>query len=74
MPPRIVDLHEEEMSAVEGHMVTLVCDVKKQPVPEIIWTRDGQLLELGSGVHILSGNTQEHNHHPHGTSVMGLIL
>lgn len=72
--PRIVGQQEEEVSAVEGHMVSLVCDVQTHPAPEIIWTRDGQLLKLGSGVYILSGNMQEHKHCHRAFSVTVLIL
>ncbi|XP_060787017.1 hemicentin-1 isoform X2 [Neoarius graeffei] len=56
VPPRIVGQQEEEVNAVEGHMVSLECDVQKHSAPEIIWTRDGQLLQLSSGVRILSGS------------------
>lgn len=73
MPPRIVGQQEEEVNAVEGHMVSLECDVQKHSAPEIIWTRDGQLLQLSSGVRILSGNMQKHNHHHRVTSVTVLI-
>ncbi|XP_026768070.3 hemicentin-1 isoform X3 [Pangasianodon hypophthalmus] len=55
VPLRIVGQQEEEVSAVEGHMASLLCDVQTHPAPEIIWTRDGQLLQLGSGVRLLSG-------------------
>lgn len=65
---------EEEVSAVEGHMVSLKCDVQTQLAPEIIWTRDGQLLLHGSAVHILSGNMEKHSHHHRVTSVTRFIL
>ncbi|KAM9476100.1 hemicentin-1 isoform 3-T3 [Clarias gariepinus] len=55
VPPRILGQQEEALSAVEGHMISLMCDVQTHPASEIAWTRDGQLLNLGSRVHILSG-------------------
>ncbi|XP_058246105.1 hemicentin-1 isoform X2 [Hemibagrus wyckioides] len=55
VPLRIVGQQEEEMSTVEGHMVSLTCDVQTHLTPEIIWMKDGQLLLFGSGVQILSG-------------------
>ncbi|XP_062854783.1 hemicentin-1 [Trichomycterus rosablanca] len=55
VPLRIMGNPEEEVNAVEGHMVSLVCDVQTLPPPEMIWTRDGQLLHLSSDIHFLSG-------------------
>ena len=43
------------MSVIDGHMVSLLCDVQAYPPPEVIWTRDGQLLHLTTGVNILPG-------------------
>ena len=40
---------------IDGHMVSLLCDVQAYPPPEVIWTRDGQLLHLTTGIHILPG-------------------
>ncbi|XP_066514939.1 hemicentin-2-like [Hoplias malabaricus] len=51
--PRIMGEAEEEVAVVEGHEVSLLCEVEAFPAAEIIWTRDGQLLQFGSGVHIL---------------------
>lgn len=62
VPPRIVGQQEEEMSTLEGHMVSLTCDVQTHLTSEIIWTKDGQLLLFASGVQILSGNMQDHLH------------
>lgn len=45
------------MSVSEGRMVSLLCDVQAYPPPEITWTRDGQVLAFGSGIHILPGQT-----------------
>ncbi|XP_035392059.1 hemicentin-1 [Electrophorus electricus] len=55
VPPRIVGQREEEVSVVEGHMVSLLCDVQASPAPDIIWTRDGQALHFTAGIHILAG-------------------
>ncbi|XP_046728282.1 hemicentin-1 isoform X2 [Silurus meridionalis] len=55
VPPRIVGQQEEDVSAVEGQMVSLLCNVQAHPAPKIIWTKDGKQLRLGSGVEIVSG-------------------
>ncbi|KAM9858177.1 hemicentin-1 [Aulostomus maculatus] len=55
VPPKITGQKEEEVSVIEGHMVSLLCDVQSYPPPEITWTRDGQLLHFSSGVHVLPG-------------------
>uniref|UniRef100_A0AAY5L311 Hemicentin 2 n=1 Tax=Esox lucius TaxID=8010 RepID=A0AAY5L311_ESOLU len=36
-----------------GHMVSLMCDVQAYPPPDIIWTRDGQVLHLQSSCSLL---------------------
>lgn len=36
-------------------MASLLCDVQAYPPPEITWTRDGQVLQFSTGVHILPG-------------------
>lgn len=55
VPPKIMGRKEEELSVIEGHMVSLLCDVQSYPPPEITWTRDGQVLNFGTGLHILPG-------------------
>lgn len=55
VPPKIVGNREEDMSVVEGHMISLLCDVQAYPPADIIWTKDGQVLEFTSGMHILPG-------------------
>uniref|UniRef100_A0A8C4IV11 Hemicentin-2 n=1 Tax=Dicentrarchus labrax TaxID=13489 RepID=A0A8C4IV11_DICLA len=55
VPPRIIGSKEEEVSVIEGHMVSLLCDVQAYPPPEITWTRDGQVLHFSTGIHILPG-------------------
>lgn len=55
VPPRIIGQKEEEVSVIEGHMVSLLCDVQAYPPPEITWTKDGQILQFSTGIHILPG-------------------
>ncbi|KAM4616042.1 hemicentin-1 [Polymixia lowei] len=55
VPPKIIGQKEEEVSVIEGHMVSLLCDVQAYPPPEITWTRDGQVLQFSTGIHILPG-------------------
>nr|XP_057926871.1 hemicentin-1 [Doryrhamphus excisus] len=55
VPPRIIGPQEEEHSVIEGHMVSLLCDVQAYPPPEITWTKDGQILQFSTGIHILPG-------------------
>lgn len=57
VPPRITGIMEEEVSVIEGRTVSLLCDVQAYPPPEITWTRDGQVLAFGTGIHILPGQT-----------------
>uniref|UniRef100_H2MDX8 Hemicentin 2 n=1 Tax=Oryzias latipes TaxID=8090 RepID=H2MDX8_ORYLA len=54
-PPTITGPREESVSVIEGHMASLLCDVQAYPPPEITWTRDGQVLQFSTGVHILPG-------------------
>lgn len=51
----IIGQKEEDVSVIEGHMVSLLCDVQAYPAPEITWTRDGHILQFNSGIHILPG-------------------
>ncbi|KAM6944598.1 hemicentin-1 [Lycodopsis pacificus] len=55
VPPRIIGVKEEDVSVIEGHMVSMLCDVQAYPPPEITWTRDGQVLHFNTGIHILPG-------------------
>ncbi|XP_030000348.1 hemicentin-1 [Sphaeramia orbicularis] len=55
VPPKIIGHKEEEMSVIEGHMASLLCDVQAYPPPEITWTRDGQVLQFSTGFHVLPG-------------------
>lgn len=62
VPPTIIGDKEEEVSVIEGHMVSLLCDVQAYPSPEITWTRDGQVLQFSTGMHILPGQTWATRH------------
>ncbi|KAL7827239.1 hypothetical protein SRHO_G00329570 [Serrasalmus rhombeus] len=55
VPPGIVGEREEAVSVVEGHMVSLLCDVQAYPAAEITWTRDGEVLQFSTGAHVLPG-------------------
>ncbi|MBN3299469.1 HMCN1 protein, partial [Amia calva] len=55
VPPRIVGVNPEEASVLEGHMVSLLCDVQAYPAPEISWARDGKTLHFSQSLHILPG-------------------
>ncbi|MGH0143069.1 UNVERIFIED_CONTAM: hypothetical protein FKN15_022424 [Acipenser sinensis] len=55
VPPRIVGLNPDKASVLEGHMVSLMCDVQAYPSPEITWSREGRPLEFSTGMHILPG-------------------
>ncbi len=46
---------------VEGHMISLLCDVQAYPPADIIWTKDGQMLEFSTGIHILPGDLQSNS-------------
>ena len=63
VPPRVQGQREEDVGVVEGHMVSLLCDVQAYPPPEMTWTRDGQLLQFSSGIHILPGQSPHSNTH-----------
>ncbi|XP_067377843.1 hemicentin-1 isoform X1 [Channa argus] len=54
VPPMIMG-HKEEVSVIQGQMVSLLCDVQAYPPPEITWTRDGHVLQFTTGIHILPG-------------------
>ncbi|XP_062273055.1 hemicentin-1 [Scomber scombrus] len=55
VPPKIIGQKDEGVSVIEGHMVSLLCDVQAYPPPEITWTKDGQVLQFSTGIHILPG-------------------
>ncbi|KAK7933456.1 hypothetical protein WMY93_004352 [Mugilogobius chulae] len=52
---QVMGVKEEDVNVIKGHMVSLLCDVQAYPAAEITWTRDGQILKYGNGLHILPG-------------------
>ncbi|XP_055017752.1 hemicentin-1 [Boleophthalmus pectinirostris] len=55
VPPKVMGPKEEDVNVIKGHMVSLLCDVQAYPAAEITWTRDGQVLKYGNGLHFLPG-------------------
>ncbi|ELV11507.1 Hemicentin-1 [Tupaia chinensis] len=56
VPPRIVGENTlEDVKVKEKQSVTLACEVTGNPVPEITWHKDGQLLQEDEAHHITSG-------------------
>ncbi|XP_051950032.1 hemicentin-1 [Xyrauchen texanus] len=62
VPPRIMGQREEDVSVLEGHMISLLCDVQAYPPADIIWTKDGQVLEFSTGIHLLPGGQMVQMH------------
>nr|XP_051676343.1 hemicentin-1 isoform X2 [Oryctolagus cuniculus] len=56
VPPHIVGGDTlEDVKVKERHSVRLTCEVTGNPVPEITWHRDGQLLQEDEAHHLVSG-------------------
>ncbi|XP_011902754.1 PREDICTED: hemicentin-1 isoform X2 [Cercocebus atys] len=56
VPPHILGENTlEDVKVKEKQSVTLTCEVTGNPVPEITWHKDGQLLQEDEAHHIMSG-------------------
>ncbi|XP_058380273.1 hemicentin-2 [Diceros bicornis minor] len=55
VPPRIIGLNSEQVTAILNSSVSLPCDVRAHPSPEVMWYKDGQALSLGEKVFLLPG-------------------
>uniref|UniRef100_G1PQB8 Hemicentin 2 n=1 Tax=Myotis lucifugus TaxID=59463 RepID=G1PQB8_MYOLU len=55
VPPHITGLDSEQVTAILNSSVSLPCDVRAHPSPEVTWYKDGQALSLGEDVFLLPG-------------------
>ncbi|KAM9325336.1 hemicentin-2 [Gastrophryne carolinensis] len=55
VPPRILGVRNENVSAILHSAISIVCDVQSHPTPEITWYKDGQVLLPGRGHLIMPG-------------------
>ncbi|XP_061289826.1 hemicentin-2 isoform X2 [Bos javanicus] len=55
VPPRIAGLNPEQITATLNSSVSLPCDVRAHPSPEVTWYKDGWTLSLGEEIFLLPG-------------------
>ncbi|KAM4877133.1 hemicentin-2 [Thomomys bottae] len=55
VPPRIMGLNPEKVSAIVNSSVSLTCEVHAHPGPEVTWYKEGQAVPLGEEVFLLPG-------------------
>ncbi|XP_055255516.1 hemicentin-2 isoform X3 [Moschus berezovskii] len=55
VPPRITGLNPEQITTTLNSSVSLPCDVRAHPSPEVTWYKDSRTLSLGEGVFLLPG-------------------
>ncbi|XP_032334547.1 hemicentin-2 isoform X3 [Camelus ferus] len=60
VPPRIAGLNSEQVTAILNSSVSLPCDVRAHPSPEVTWYKDSQGLSLGEKVFLLPGTHTLH--------------
>ncbi|KAM7093056.1 hemicentin-2 [Molossus nigricans] len=55
VPPQIAGLNSEQVTAILNSSVSLPCDVRAHPSPEVTWYKDSQALSLGEDIFLLPG-------------------
>lgn len=55
VPPHITGPDSEQVTTTLNSSVSLPCDVRAHPGPEVTWYKDGQALSLGEGAFLLPG-------------------
>ncbi|XP_015423249.1 PREDICTED: hemicentin-2-like [Myotis davidii] len=53
VPPHITGPDSEQVTATLNSSVSLPCDIRAHPGPEVTWYKDGQALSLGEGAFLL---------------------
>ncbi|ELV11784.1 Hemicentin-2 [Tupaia chinensis] len=52
---RVQGLNSEQVTAILNSSISLPCDVRAHPSPEVTWYKDGQALSLGGEIFLLPG-------------------
>ncbi|XP_068771088.1 hemicentin-2 [Struthio camelus] len=55
-PPRITGANPETVDGIVDGSVSLVCDVQSHPDADIVWYKDGRVLQLGEEVFVTPGS------------------